>query len=101
MPVAADANKKKRMLGTVVYYAMLQHEVEALQDRKELVWTAYVAKIGTGVFSGPRFFFSSRRLHTSSKRDWSSDVCSSDLGPKDTGMGSSTCTPTREGYRRG
>src|SRR5207249_1355552 len=24
-------------------------------------------------------FFSSRRLHTSSKRDWSSDVCSSDL----------------------
>src|SRR5699024_11323489 len=25
------------------------------------------------------FFFSSRRLHTMSKRDWSSDVCSSDL----------------------
>src|SRR5699024_11303562 len=25
-------------------------------------------------------FFSSRRLHTRSKRDWSSDVCSSDLG---------------------
>src|SRR5699024_12176122 len=25
------------------------------------------------------FFFSSRRLHTISKRDWSSDVCSSDL----------------------
>src|SRR5699024_11950843 len=24
--------------------------------------------------------FSSRRLHTRSKRDWSSDVCSSDLG---------------------
>src|SRR5699024_11771360 len=27
------------------------------------------------------FFFSSRRRHTRSKRDWSSDVCSSDLGP--------------------
>src|SRR5699024_11326571 len=27
------------------------------------------------------FFFSSRRRHTMSKRDWSSDVCSSDLGP--------------------
>src|SRR5699024_10979059 len=27
------------------------------------------------------FFFSSRRRHTSSKRDWSSDVCSSDLTP--------------------
>src|SRR5207249_5281080 len=26
-----------------------------------------------------RFFFSSRRRHTMSKRDWSSDVCSSDL----------------------
>src|SRR3989440_2318132 len=25
------------------------------------------------------FFFSSRRRHTSSDRDWSSDVCSSDL----------------------
>src|SRR5207249_6208557 len=29
---------------------------------------------------GPHvFFFSSRRRHTRSKRDWSSDVCSSDL----------------------
>src|SRR5699024_6300133 len=27
----------------------------------------------------PIFFFSSRRRHTRSKRDWSSDVCSSDL----------------------
>src|SRR5699024_11946173 len=26
------------------------------------------------------FFFSSRRRHTRCKRDWSSDVCSSDLG---------------------
>src|SRR5438067_2648221 len=32
------------------------------------------------------FFFSSRRRHTRSKRDWSSDVCSSDLpAPEDTG----------------
>src|SRR5699024_11920360 len=29
--------------------------------------------------SGRLFFFSSRRRHTRSKRDWSSDVCSSDL----------------------
>src|SRR5207249_9430694 len=27
----------------------------------------------------PAFFFSSKRRHTRSKRDWSSDVCSSDL----------------------
>src|SRR5206468_4477826 len=30
------------------------------------------------------FFFSSRRRHTSSDRDWSSDVCSSDLFVKET-----------------
>src|SRR5207249_7177100 len=30
------------------------------------------------------FFFSSRRRHTRSKRDWSSDVCSSDLRAKAT-----------------
>src|SRR5699024_11970431 len=29
------------------------------------------------------FFFSSRRRHTRSKRDWSSDVCSSDLDSSD------------------
>src|SRR5256712_3613656 len=29
------------------------------------------------------FFFSSRRRHTRSDRDWSSDVCSSDLGEWD------------------
>src|SRR5699024_12813579 len=29
------------------------------------------------------FFFSSRRRHTRSKRDWSSDVCSSDLSVGD------------------
>src|SRR5207249_7403752 len=32
------------------------------------------------------FFFSSRRRHTRSKRDWSSDVCSSDLGLRDLGV---------------
>src|SRR3989440_3815045 len=34
--------------------------------------------VGTGVQSCV-FFFSSRRRHTRSDRDWSSDVCSSDL----------------------
>src|SRR5699024_12080095 len=32
------------------------------------------------------FFFSSRRRHTRSKRDWSSDVCSSDLGGSQNGQ---------------
>src|SRR5207249_11022806 len=31
-------------------------------------------------------FFSSRRRHTRSKRDWSSDVCSSDLGGETWGI---------------
>src|SRR3989440_1521961 len=36
------------------------------------------------LFHGYFFFFSSRRRHTRSDRDWSSDVCSSDLGPETT-----------------
>src|SRR5699024_11614444 len=35
--------------------------------------------ISSGVHVMFVFFFSSRRRHTRSKRDWSSDVCSSDL----------------------
>src|SRR5206468_7690446 len=34
------------------------------------------------------FFFSSRRRHTRSDRDWSSDVCSSDLAQGVAGHGS-------------
>src|SRR5260370_28927209 len=36
------------------------------------------------------FFFSSRRRHTRFKCDWSSDVCSSDLGPTETTIWSAT-----------
>src|SRR2546422_4408232 len=53
-PGTFDANKVERMVGPVVYYAMRQHEVDALRDRKELAWTAYVAKTGSGVFRVPR-----------------------------------------------
>src|SRR6266513_2665715 len=35
--------------------------------------------LAIGICSLNFFFFSSRRRHTRSKRDWSSDVCSSDL----------------------
>src|SRR5207249_6451125 len=44
------------------------------------------------------FFFSSRRRHTRSKRDWSSDVCSSDLATTPTTRPS---TPTPRGRSRG
>src|SRR5207249_6447468 len=41
------------------------------------------------------FFFSSRRRHTRSKRDWSSDVCSSDLN---TGWGPLNSLATIGGF---
>src|SRR5256884_937893 len=53
-PGTFDANKVERMLGPVVYYAMRQHEADALRDRKDLAWTAFVAKTGSGVFRVPR-----------------------------------------------
>jgi len=53
-PGTFDANRVEKMLGPVVYYAMRQHEVDALRDRKELAWTAFVAKTGSGVFRVPR-----------------------------------------------
>src|SRR5207249_3561626 len=44
-----------------------------------------VCRLSTFLFTLFFFFFSSRRRHTRSKRDWSSDVCSSDLRPVETG----------------
>src|SRR5690625_7062796 len=41
------------------------------------------------------FFFSSRRRHTRWPRDWSSDVCSSDLAPADEEV-AATSTVTQE-----
>src|SRR5699024_11269388 len=47
------------------------------------------------------FFFSSRRRHTRSKRDWSSDVCSSDLKVTEVSIGpASEWILTDEDYSR-
>src|SRR5699024_11489220 len=43
------------------------------------VRTTCVYTLNHEKWCGKAFFFSSRRRHTRSKRDWSSDVCSSDL----------------------
>src|SRR5699024_11307802 len=45
----------------------------------ELVQVCHDAVFFLCGVGGVYFFFSSRRRHTRSKRDWSSDVCSSDL----------------------
>src|SRR5207248_8979345 len=45
------------------------------------------------------FFFSSRRRHTRSYGDWSSDVCSSDLISKQRHAKHSTAS-SRSGYKR-
>src|SRR5204863_934095 len=44
--------------------------------RSTLVLLLFVVDLNVGSYF---FFFSSRRRHTRSLRDWSSDVCSSDL----------------------
>src|SRR5690349_23790790 len=46
------------------------------------------------------FFFSSRRRHTRSLRDWSSDVCSSDLGATMTGIAQDRYGPAPEAVLR-
>src|SRR5206468_7942864 len=46
------------------------------------------------------FFFSSRRRHTRSDRDWSSDVCSSDLGDELITKGALDMTTTSYIQRR-
>src|SRR2546421_7157601 len=47
--------------------------------RESVVWWAKRARRSAGDVETAVFFFSSRRRHTRSDRDWSSDVCSSDL----------------------
>src|SRR2546422_3323155 len=43
------------------------------------------------------FFFSSRRRHTRCSRDWSSDVCSSDLSERTTHEGAVPCNFSVQG----
>src|SRR3989449_2511264 len=46
------------------------------------MWLSWCVQVshGSRTVGGIFFFFSSRRRHTRCSRDWSSDVCSSDLG---------------------
>src|SRR5690606_40098927 len=50
---------------------------------RKLTWDAVRIHVeGVGGLQRSLFFFSSRRRHTRFSRDWSSDVCSSDLWQK-------------------
>src|SRR5438034_2179702 len=53
------------------------------------------SRVRFGVF----FFFSSRRRHTRSLCDWSSDVCSSDLGRRKDRRWSSSWSPEQIAHR--
>src|SRR5205809_3457072 len=48
-----------------------------VHERGDVAWRGQGGGGGDSILSG--FFFSSRRRHTRCSRDWSSDVCSSDL----------------------
>ena len=53
-------------------------DVIGMQGNKVYVGARVWSKLNASICSG-LFFFSSRRRHTRLRRDWSSDVCSSDL----------------------
>src|SRR6478672_6516678 len=60
--------------------------------------TATLGVFGTVSGRTRRFFFSSRRRHTRSDRDWGSDVCSSDLIDNVTEMFNTEHRMTGEGF---
>src|SRR5438874_6601046 len=59
----------------------LEHStvVELTRARSGQTAVCQIADMGASVINVEAFFFSSRRRHTRSLRDWSSDVSSSDL----------------------
>src|SRR6266536_2084267 len=78
--------KKKNALAFRVVESRLnlvfgRSDIEARIDGTGTWGLRLVMKLDRGRIGGVTglFFFSSRRRHTRSTRDWSSDVCSSDL----------------------
>src|SRR6266849_6162977 len=55
------------------------HASQALDQPLRTVVRCVIVLSWTRAMNSCAFFFSSRRRHTRSTRDWSSDVCSSDL----------------------
>jgi hypothetical protein len=69
-PLAAtyDARVIEKMLGSDVYETLTKHESKALKDRSELDYTAYRAKIGSGIVRIPRAISSYMRTVTSKEQ---------------------------------
>src|SRR6266702_3939057 len=61
----------------MIYGPIAAYLVEAFPAKIRYTSLSLPYHIGNGVFGG--LFFSSRIRHTTWPRDWSSDVCSSDL----------------------
>src|SRR2546429_3948896 len=67
----------------VVIYSALDYTGEARAEAAEVLRLTVLIAMATCSGAVGMFFFSSRRRHTRCSRDWSSDVCSSDLGEID------------------
>src|SRR5689334_24558607 len=61
----------------------ISHSLKIQPSEKHFTTHGFPVFIPTSQISSNWFFFSSRRQHTSWNCDWSSDVCSSDLGRVD------------------
>src|SRR6266508_3634254 len=85
MSVAAETLKKKGRIGPGKRQLATALDVEASKPKRRVLFTSAGSKLSQSFASRETrgitllFFFSSRRRHTSWPRDWSSDVCSSDL----------------------
>src|SRR3989440_8681090 len=79
----AEEGALKGVLGRLQELIKYSDEYSRAVEAASVGWMrALVVKdLGVAIKCVESFFFSSRRRHTISDRDWSSDVCSSDLSP--------------------
>src|SRR5260221_8717025 len=68
-----------------------------IYGKKAIRSTKRLGRLASSRYLDYLFFFSSRRRHTRSLCDWSSDVCSSDLGLARIGVGRQLGLQGREG----
>src|SRR5438874_8987884 len=76
MTIAVSSNHNTQLC---ISRYKLHHIIFLLVFAYYLIFLRYHFFLCLDIFSLFFFFFSSRRRHTRSLRDWSSDVCSSDL----------------------